>query len=244
MFRKELMATGYRLRSPMSHAGAAVGIGAHRAIAEGCTANIMSGDWPTGRAIADIAAEVTGTILRGEARYDDSTPNRGAAQSQARRIGLSFIEDIAPVIKPLEVETHLKGTLASGARLSGHTDIGEEGGLDDIKTGVTAGTFGAQIGGYLALRKLHGRAIGWAREIHIPRTNLRKEQPKARVIDHDPEVALKSAAAIVKAIERDLAEFRRTGDPYAFPANPSSILCSEKYCPAYGTDFCKEGRKR
>jgi hypothetical protein len=34
------------------------------------------------------------------------------------------------------------------------------------------------------------------------------------------------------------------GDPWAFAANPSSMLCSAKFCPAYGSDFCTEHMKK
>ena len=58
-----------------------------------------------------------------------------------------------------------------------------------------------------------------------------------------------AASNILRHIAGDLETFRNgdpvrrilPGDPWAFQANPSSILCSPKYCPAFGTTFCHEG---
>jgi hypothetical protein len=32
----------------------------------------------------------------------------------------------------------------------------------------------------------------------------------------------------------------RPGDPWAFQSNPNSVLCGERFCPAWGTDFCRD----
>jgi len=58
-----------------------------------------------------------------------------------------------------------------------------------------------------------------------------------------------AATNIIRHIEGDLRTFREgdparrilPGDPWSFVANPASILCSPKYCPAFGTQFCREG---
>jgi hypothetical protein len=51
------------------------------------------------------------------------------------------------------------------------------------------------------------------------------------------------AMSLIRKLERDYKEFLETGDPNTFLANPASMLCSEKYCPAWGTGFCQFGRK-
>jgi hypothetical protein len=38
----------------------------------------------------------------------------------------------------------------------------------------------------------------------------------------------------------DPGRYLLPGDPWAFPANPGSKLCSAKWCPAWGTTFCRE----
>jgi hypothetical protein len=36
-----------------------------------------------------------------------------------------------------------------------------------------------------------------------------------------------------------MAQFNATGDVNCFMANQMSMMCSDKYCPAWGTKFCE-----
>ncbi|CAO3439801.1 hypothetical protein [Azospirillum argentinense] len=53
---------------------------------------------------------------------------------------------------------------------------------------------------------------------------------------------------MIRHIQTDLKIWREgdpvqgiePGDPWAFAANPSSKLCSDRFCPAWGTAFCRE----
>ena len=44
--------------------------------------------------------------------------------------------------------------------------------------------------------------------------------------------------ATVRKIVQDVKLFRETQDPWSFVANPNSFLCSDKFCPAFGSKFC------
>jgi hypothetical protein len=65
---------------------------------------------------------------------------------------------------------------------------------------------------------------------------------------HDIGAAEVAAVSVLRHIAADIKVFREgdaergilPGDPWAFQANPSSILCSAKFCPSHGSNFCVE----
>jgi hypothetical protein len=98
------------------------------------------------------------------------------------------------------------------------------------------------------IAKSNGIATERARVDFIQRTARSKPQPPAQKIELDLAGAETAASNILRTMSADLNTFRKgdfrrnilPGDPWAFLANPSSQLCSAKYCPAHGTEFCKE----
>jgi hypothetical protein len=85
---------------------------------------------------------------------------------------------------------------------------------------------------------------------YVKRVAVTQPQPDPVAIARNIAAAESAASNIMRTIARDMRVFlhgdaeRRIspGDPWAFQANPSSILCSAKWCPAHGTSFCHEGR--
>jgi isopentenyl phosphate kinase len=60
------------------------------------------------------------------------------------------------------------------------------------------------------------------------------------VIRHTQDVnAVREAARTISRLKLWVAEFRRTNDIEAIPANPMSQLCTNRFCAARGTEFCK-----
>jgi hypothetical protein len=106
-----------------------------------------------------------------------------------------------------------------------------------------------QLGGYALLARSYNLSIEHAAIDFLQRVGTGQAQPepvtKRAVIEH----AETAAANILRNIAADIETFRNgderrriaPGDPWAFSANPSSVLCSPKYCSAYGTEFCHEG---
>jgi hypothetical protein len=136
--------------------------------------------------------------------------------------------------------------------LSGQSDVvaREPHAIRDLKTGTRGpGTFAAQIGGYALLARTHDIDIAVGRVDYIRRVATTAPQPLPESRAIEVERAETAAASILRHIIGDLDTFRRgdperrflPGDPWAFQANPSSMLCSPKYCSAYGTEFCREG---
>ncbi len=78
---------------------------------------------------------------------------------------------------------------------------------------------------------------------YIPRGADGRPQKEAETIEYDRGACLRHAVGTIKRIKRAVLEFRQTGDPEAFPANPMSQLCTNKYCSARGTSFCDAWRR-
>jgi hypothetical protein len=164
----------------------------------------------------------------------------------------AYHQVIAPDIEPIAVEQRLEAEVEPGIVLSGQPDVvaREPHRVRDLKSGARRPSSAApQVGGYALLARSHGLDIDSAAIDFIQRVRIDKPQPSP--VSHPVPVAPAETAAsnILRHIAGDLATFREgdpqrrilPGDPWAFMANPSSMLCSPKYCPAFGTDFCHEG---
>ena len=68
-------------------------------------------------------------------------------------------------------------------------------------------------------------------------------QPKPVTETQDVREIETAAIQVLAKMVTDIDEFRRTGDPWSFLANPNSRLCSPDWCKAWGTDFCREHRR-
>lgn len=175
------------------------------------------------------------------------------AGAQTASIVHCYHLEVAPQIHPVSVEQRFEAKVEGDLLLSGQPDIVcvEHGGsIRDLKTGARVpSSFAAQLGGYSLLTRSHGFEIEFAAIDFIQRVSPKKPQPPA-VTKRAPIWQAETAATnLLKHIARDLDTFRNgdigrgilAGDPWAFQPNPSSMLCSPKYCPAFGTEFCREG---
>jgi hypothetical protein len=168
-----------------------------------------------------------------------------------------YRHDVAGTIMPLTVEARLEAVVPWAPRilLSGQSDVValDPDGLCDTKAGSKLGNYGPQIGGYSLLNKAAGNAVRIAQIHFVQRVHISsrtKIQTQPRVVSRRRDVALDetAAASILSHIDRGIQLFREgdpergfvPGDPWAFPANPSSMLCSEKYCSACRTSWCHE----
>jgi hypothetical protein len=147
---------------------------------------------------------------------------------------------VAQAIDAKAVELELAATIAPGWKLTGHIDLythAQE--VDDLKTGAVRRPYQAQLGGYSLLAKSNGMPVKGVGITFVPRGKKTKPQPPAERQPYNIAVAEKAAYATINQIRADVEKFQQTGDPYSFPANPMSLMCSAKYCPAHGTKFCK-----
>lgn len=245
LFAPEIRAMGYRLRSLPNGIGAATGTACHAAAAFTLRAKLETGGLgrpadASAMAIAALDEEVAGGV-----QYDDCSPNLNTAQQQVLRQTAVYRTQVASKIVPLMVETRLEAKIGS-ATVTGQVDAYVADGLRDLKTGRHRRINGFQYGLYSLLHEAHRHPVQSIVEDFVPRAPLRKPQPPAEQHAYDVAESERAAMAIVRRMTADLRSFRLTADPWSFIANPLSMLCSDKYCPAWGTDFCtvhKDARK-
>lgn len=177
--------------------------------------------------------------------WDATTPEShglSGADFQLRRM-LDAYMPIAATLKPARVEMELVMPLDTDFEFKGELDILEtDGTVRDMKFGKNSYPYEAQLGGYSMLLKKHGYEPTRLLVDHTKRTARSKPQPPTVVTEIDMNTAETAADRTAYAIMEQITAFKETGDPWSFPANPSTFLCSKTWCPAHSTSFCDLGR--
>lgn len=239
--RKELEAAGYVFRELPPSIGSAIGTAAHLVGESVLRAKIETGalgDLDAGLELALAAFDVE---IEPGAIWDDTTKNRNAAQIQIKNLARAYYHGVAKHVDPLAVELYLEADTGDGVLLTGNIDlVTVAGSVRDLKTGAVDRDYFAQLGGYGLLCRsqpepllVTGLGIDW-----LKRTGHTKPQPPVIKKEYPLAACQQLALDVIGSIKRDLAEFRATGNPAAFMCNTGSMMCSDKYCPAWGTDFC------
>jgi hypothetical protein len=249
----DVAAAGYTLRPGRAlHIGAAVGGAVHAAA--GYT---MSSK----RATGDLGNE-TEAIGRAEAEFEDraqygvtwdhTTSDLSTAMKQIARMSKVYRRQVAPELAPLVVEERFEADIGDDWQISGQIDTlagDPDAIIEDLKTGTVQRANGVQYATYAMLFRAHGYRVTGIYEDFIRRVPIAHSQPPAEQHQVDLEPAIADAWELIEAVKRDTAEFlSRVDDPHgkpppnAFRANPASMLCGEKFCPAHSTDFCKAHR--
>jgi hypothetical protein len=256
LFWREITAAGFKLRHTPRGIGAAIGTAVHLAAKVTLEEKAKSGTLPPASVATDCAAEMlTEQLATGEVTFDGprgATHNRDEAARQTIVMSRAYHRLVAPAVHPIIVEERLEAEVALGLILSGTPDVvaREPHAVRDLKTGARRpGSHAPQIGAYSLLSRSHGLDIDEASIDFIQRVSPSKPQPDPESKSVPIAAAETAAVNILRHIEADLSTFRHgdparrilPGDPWAFQANPASILCSPKYCPAFGTEFCREG---
>lgn len=253
LFRREIEAAGFKLRRPPRGIGAAIGIAVHTAAATVLEEKAKTGALPPTSAATDIALEsLSGQLGSGEIAFDTTTQHRNDAVRQTVGMSRVYHRLVAPTVNPIIVEERLEAEVAPGIILSGQPDVvaREPHKVRDVKTGTRlSGSHAPQIGGYSLLSRSHGLDIAEASVDFMRRVNPSKPQPDPVIKPVRVAEAETAATNILRHIAADLRTFRQgnaalrilPGDPWAFQANAASMLCSPKYCSAFGTEFCREG---
>jgi hypothetical protein len=240
---------GFELRETPSPVGAAVGTACHASVAFSLTAKM------SGVAEGDGLGNPTEAVQRGlqafdEAvgqgvTWDDATSRVKDAHAQIQRMVLTYRTYLAPSIRPVAVEQRLVARIDERFVLSGQKDTRtrEPNRIRDLKTGTRQRVNVAQYGAYALIDKAHGDPAEEVLEDYIPRVPLRKPQPGPQIVIVPAELAMRVAWSVIGRFAADVSKFLENGDPMTFPANPNSMLCTPKYCPAWGTKFCQEHRR-
>lgn len=251
-FRRLVEMMGYTLRTTVSHVGAAIGTGVHHAAKVMLDEKAKTGALPPESVATDAAIEALRERAAEGVAYDRDTTSLNAAEQQARRMTQAYRIGIAPKVNPLVVEQRFEAAVPWTKYpiiLSGQSDViaREPQRIRDLKTGKRS-HHRPQLGAYALLARTCDLDVTKTTEDFIPRVALTKPQPPAQTFDHDLDGCEQAAVAVIKHIDAQLDVFlngdeaRRiqVGDAWAFVANPKSKLCSAKFCPAHGTEFCRE----
>lgn len=246
LFRFEIKEAGYQLRSGSQSIGAATGQGCHAGAAYMLTARMTDGTVGNNSECDDISIETLRRECESGVVFDAASPNLNTAEKQVLRQTALYRYDLAPKIEPVAVEEPLEGNVTFTSydgdpievTLTGHIDAREIARIRDTKTGRHRQNI-AQYGGYSLLARAKGHTVDELVEDFIPRTPIKKAQEPVQPHVYDVGKGERIAYRILEKIARDLHEFRQTADPWAFMPNPMSMMCSDKYCPAWGTEFCR-----
>lgn len=256
LFGKLIRDMGYELRSPPGSIGASVGSGVH-AGAAAILSDKMAGRTPSLGAATDRAIDtLRERVDQDSADMDDATPSMAVAERQVARMTETYARQVAPDVEPQAVEKRLEAKVpftASPFVLSGQSDVlaREPDKLRDLKTGKQRrGNHAPQFGAYSLLARTHGAKVTGVVEDFIQRVSIKSPQPPAVRFKFDLVACEAAAVSVLRQIDMNYQMFVNgdpergimPGDPGAFPANPSSNLCSAKWCPAFGTKFCTAHR--
>ena len=246
--RDEIESYGYDLKETRNNIAASIGTGVHSGAAYLLRKKIsreLDNDF------LDAAIGSFRIIIEeGEVTTDDISPTIDCAEKQIVRMTKSYKTDILPIITPLLVEERFAARATQNLILSGQGDSlchGQDG-LRDLKTGSTLKSHRPQVGSYSLLYRSQGYNISAVWIDFIQRVPLKKLQPPAQSIPLNVGDCEMAAQHTIDCIDRDISVFGNgceqrkmpPGEPWAFPANPMSVLCSERYCPAHGTAWCTE----
>lgn len=230
---------GFQVREIPSTVGAAVGTATHSG-----ASFILGEKVDTGTLGNDTEADqralqsLDESVARG-CMWDDTTSNLNTAQKQVLRQVATFRIHTAPNLKPVSIEQRLTAKMSERMTVSGQADICENDSVHDLKTGVMRRANAAQYGTYSLLRRAFGHTVNRLVEVYVPRARITKPQPDPELHTIPIEAAERAAEGILRRIELDISTFEQTGEPWSFLANPASMLCSDRYCPAHGTTFCR-----
>jgi len=243
-YRKMIERQGFKLRELQPSIGAAVGTAVHKVAEVVLRAKIETGELGNVNDGLEQAFIGFREEIEPGAIWDDTTPNLNAATKQIQGLAQAYIAGVASKVDPLAVELSLEADTGDGFMLTGHIDlVTVQGEVRDLKTGGVDRPYYEQLGAYGLLVRSHGIVpvtgigIDW-----IKRVGKTKPQPPVQVKQYQSAICQKAALEVIGEVKRCLGEFQQSGNPAAFGCNTMSMMCSDKYCPAWGTDFCPVSR--
>jgi hypothetical protein len=239
-FYRIIAAAGFELKKLPNSIGASVGTGVHAGAAymlnQKKDGSDINGKDAGEVAVVELRKQTADGII-----WDRTTPNHNTAEKQTLRLTKLFEESCVPTFVPDLIENRRSAVIAPGWLLSGRPDVETtDKTIRDWKTGAISRPYHSQMGGYSLLRRSQG--CDKPRELikdHLKRVAIDKPQPPVTSIVYDGPAAERAAWAVIAHIMRDVKAFLKSGDPWCFACNPMSMMCSEKYCPAFKSPFCE-----
>lgn len=243
LFPKEIALLGYELNRSLPGYGSAIGHSLHSAAKRMHLAKRDGQQIPSVADLMDEAAEEFDKETAEGVIEDSTTKNRDTAMKQMTQQLSTYRAYVLPKLQPKLVEEKFTEQIRDDITLEGTIDLmTTDGLLHDAKFGTKLGAFQAQLGLYYRLVKNNGQDVTGLVVDWVKRVGKTAAPAEPKSIPYEVEPAYKQASETVKRIIADRDRFLATGDPYSFPMNPSTMLCSAKYCTAWGTKFCDQWR--
>jgi hypothetical protein len=252
---EELVIHGYHLGpSRLTHVGAAVGSGVHAGVEFTLASKRNNGDLGNASEAEDRAVEELRARAEHGLDFDETSNNLPTAQAQVARMTRAYRTHLAPVVNPAIVEARFEADIGDGWMLSGQPDTmtgNPDNLLRDLKTGTQRRVNAVQYGAYAMLLRAAGYTPDGIVEDFLRRAKIKAEQPAPVLTPIDMATAAQDALDVIEGIQRATKKFvDRISDPNgrhppsAFLANPSSPLCAERWCRAWGTAFCNAAKMK
>ena len=229
---------GYEFRQRVNNVASSFGTGIHSGSEVVLQAKI-DGKEVSLESMTEAACESFRTQIRDGVEYDDTTGNLNIADKQIASMCRAWYYGVLPKLNPVMVEGELEAKAPGGLTVTGHPDVIEIDTVRDLKTGRGGSGYHAQLGGYSLLAKAHEMAAPvWSVVDWIPRSSLSKPQPTPVEYRYPASVCEQEAKSVLAEVARQYEAYVRKQDIGVFACNTMSTICSERYCQAYGTDWC------
>ena len=249
-YRSTFEAHGYEFRTTVFGTAAAVGTAGHKG-GELLMIRKWSHQPVKPQDVMDESIEGFKEEIKDGAEWDDKIPNANTAISMIQAIIQAYYQGPYQTEMPATVkgapalELSLKAQISDGWLLTGHPDLFTNvGKVWDTKTGARLNPYYAQLGANSLLLRSAGETVTGAGIHFIKRPTKAAPVTVCEPVDYPLAESERAALAVIARIKADMMAYQEHQRPDVFMCNLSSHLCSEKFCPAYGTKFCElSGRK-
>lgn len=242
-FQADVAKAGFETKRLQPGAGAGVGKAVHKAVESMLKRKKATGEVGA----APVADAIDGFMeeIKGGCEWDATTGNKDTAVKQITELTNLYATAVLPGIEPKIVEERFYAEAGDGFALSGQIDLQDTADVvHDLKTGSKTSAYWAQLGSYALLLEANKHRVSGLQIDFLKRVGVTKSVEPPVVESYDVQASKEFAVSVIRQVKRDLTAFRESGDPSVIPANPSSFLCSAKYCSVFGTSFCKLGREK
>ncbi|MBF0140076.1 MAG: PD-(D/E)XK nuclease family protein [Magnetococcales bacterium] len=242
-YRADIERLGFALRQTMPTVGAAIGTAVHAGLHRLLEFKRDHGHVPEQTDAVDCALANFHTTVQEGVEWDETSRTPTIAVDQITRMTLAA-KAIAETITPILMESPFQSTAGDDCELTGTVDlVGACQTVIDAKTGVIQRPHQAQLGAYALLLEDHGHTIIAAKIAYIKRTAVGKPQDPVSWQSYAVMTCKRAAWSVIQDIQERMQKFYATSNPWQIPANPMSMMCAGKFCPAHGTDFCELGTR-
>ncbi len=228
IFKKLIESAGYILNTQNFHnISGNIGTACHSG------AQVLLEEHDQGQALS-ASRDKLSDLSQKPVKYDGISPNINTAQEQTGRIVKCFDINIAANVESCIVEKRLETRINDEFILSGKPDFRFAKQIHDLKTGKNLNCQ-AQVGAYSLNAKAHGLDIDSVIVDSIKNVRLNKPV-ECNSFSYNLKVCENLAKSVIRMIMSDYEKLTAGTLP---PCNNNSMLCSKKWCSAFGTDYCE-----